>query len=185
MKYIFILILLVFNLNSQTVTVELCNNSPVTFWVELPQYYNVEWNISPILEPVNKYDEYIVFNFYNEGTYILSASLLGPCITDNTKVKINVVYCLDSFVYIPNTFTPNGDGINDTWKPSVLGIRDYELWVFNRWGEQLFYSRDSTEYWIPKINNVTLQNDVYTYKFKYKNHENTYNLKFGKITLVR
>lgn len=183
MYHLLLLLLFCYPLKTQEVTVELCNNSPVTFWVDF--LYQVNWNITPYIPELTKYDNVIEFQFFDEGTYILSASYISTCPSDNTKVKINVVYCLDSFVYIPNAFTPDGDGINDKWKPSVLGIKDYELWVFNRWGEQLFYSRDSTEYWIPKINNVTLQNDVYTYKFKYKNHENKFNLKFGKITLVR
>lgn len=55
--------------------------------------------------------------------------------------------------YIPNAFTPNGDRINDTWGPSAFGFRVYELWVFDRWGKQMFHSTDPFEKWDGTFNN--------------------------------
>ncbi|MCF8459304.1 MAG: gliding motility-associated C-terminal domain-containing protein [Flavobacteriales bacterium] len=55
--------------------------------------------------------------------------------------------------YIPNAFTPNGDRINDTWGPKAYGFRVYELWVFDRWGKQMFHSTDPFEKWDGTLNN--------------------------------
>jgi hypothetical protein len=45
-------------------------------------------------------------------------------------------------VFVPNTFTPDGDGINDVFIPVVSGVKpeSYKFWVFNKWGDQIFYS---------------------------------------------
>ena len=43
-------------------------------------------------------------------------------------------------VYVPNTFTPDGNGVNETFGPSVLGITGYHFWIFDRWGRPLFES---------------------------------------------
>jgi len=53
-------------------------------------------------------------------------------------------------VYIPNAFTPDGDGRNDIWKPvfnDTLSISDYLLEVYTRNGQLIFETRDSNQYW--------------------------------------
>jgi gliding motility-associated-like protein len=49
--------------------------------------------------------------------------------------------------FIPNSFSPNSNGRNDTWKPSVFEFGSYELKVFNRWGEVVFTSYDPEIGW--------------------------------------
>jgi gliding motility-associated-like protein len=55
---------------------------------------------------------------------------------DSTKdcIKINPNYTL----FIPNSFTPNGDGLNEVFKPLVQSVKDYEMTIFNRWGLKVF-----------------------------------------------
>jgi gliding motility-associated-like protein len=51
-------------------------------------------------------------------------------------------------VYIPNSFTPNGDGINDLFRPSVVDeMQDFSFRVYNRWGKLVFETADPTEGW--------------------------------------
>jgi len=57
----------------------------------------------------------------------------------------------DLYVYVPTSFTPNNDGLNDAWQPSVIGqdnIAKYDCWVFNRTGHNVFHSTDPNEPWI-------------------------------------
>ena len=50
-------------------------------------------------------------------------------------------------LWVPNSFTPNNDGVNDFFKPVVIGVDYYELIITNRWGEIVFTSRDINQSW--------------------------------------
>jgi gliding motility-associated-like protein len=69
---------------------------------------------------------------------------------------INELGCMDStsivvegppLLYVPSSFTPNNDGVNDIFKPVGDGIVDYEMYIFDRWGRQLFFSEDIEDGW--------------------------------------
>ena len=56
----------------------------------------------------------------------------------------------DLYVYVPTAFTPNNDGLNDAWDPSIIGqdvIAKYECWVYNRTGHVLFYTDNPNKAW--------------------------------------
>ncbi len=73
----------------------------------------------------------------------------GCKVTDTVLVRVEP----EIRFYIPNAFTPNGDRINDTWGPKAFGFKEYELWVFDRWGKQMFHSTDPFEQWNGTVNN--------------------------------
>jgi len=50
-------------------------------------------------------------------------------------------------IYIPNAFTPNGDGINDTFGVKGEGIRNFHLFIYNRWGEKIFETTNPRQQW--------------------------------------
>jgi|SRR6056300_582306 gliding motility-associated-like protein len=53
-------------------------------------------------------------------------------------------------VYIPNSFSPNGDGLNDIWKPvfsDTLSVKQYDLQIFDRNGVLVFWTNDPTDGW--------------------------------------
>ena len=52
-------------------------------------------------------------------------------------------------VFIPNTFTPDGDGINDVFLPSISGVKPgtFKLWILNRWGDEMYFSDDPEKAW--------------------------------------
>ncbi len=102
----------------------------------------------------------------------------------------NVIIKNDLLWYIPNSFSPNGDGINDIWRPvsKTLDITDYELTIVDRWGKVLFQTRDFAQGW-----NGSSQNDgffvdagVYTYLIKVTSETTEEKVKFtGFITVIR
>ena len=86
-------------------------------------------------------------------------------------------------VYIPNAFTPNGDGINDTFGIKGEGSFEYNLAVFNRWGEKIFESQNPGQQWDGTYKNQPVQPGEYVYQLmaygkKYKGQT-------GVVTLVR
>ncbi|WP_222614436.1 gliding motility-associated C-terminal domain-containing protein [Chitinophaga cymbidii] len=79
------------------------------------------------------------------GTYSVTA--FNDCGSTTDEITIDVKEC-DSRPDFPNAFSPNGDGNNDVFRPVVRGpMYDYELRIFNRWGELVFLSKDMNEGW--------------------------------------
>ena len=63
----------------------------------------------------------------------------------------------NNYAYIPNSFTPDNDGINDAWKGEYNRILEFDLKVFNRDGEVIFKTTDPNQYW----NGSFLQGEYY------------------------
>lgn len=70
--------------------------------------------------------------------------------------------------YIPNAFTPNGDGLNDGFGPVAwnIEVEDYEMSIFDRWGKQVFFSRNPAETWNGKVNNQGERVPVGAYAYR-------------------
>ena len=73
-----------------------------------------------------------------------------------------------SAIFIPNTFTPNGDGTNDVFIPIGKNIAAMHLYVFDRWGNQLFESDDPTMGWDGTFAGNIVKNDMYVWRLNYK-----------------
>jgi len=69
-------------------------------------------------------------------------------------------------IYIPNTFTPNDDGMNDVFMARGMNFVDYEMWIYNRWGELQYYTNQLNKPWNGKKHNAgdLLKQDVYVYR---------------------
>lgn len=70
--------------------------------------------------------------------------------------------------YLPNAFSPNDDGINDTFEPSFGECKpvSYEMKIFNRWGKMVFSTESFEEGWNGKINDKEAASDLYAYYIK-------------------
>jgi gliding motility-associated-like protein len=87
--------------------------------------------------------------------------------------SINSNGCIDSTfrtieikseqLYFPTAFTPNGDGLNDSYKPGGMGMRAYHITIYSRWGQVVFDSSNSNESWDGTFNQQPVQEGVYTY----------------------
>lgn len=85
---------------------------------------------------------------------------------------------------IADTFSPNGDGINDVWRiPGLTGLSDFEIKIFNRQGNVVFYTKNQAKDFDGKYNNVELPVGVYYYIIELKNN-NCKGLN-GSIMLIR
>lgn len=99
----------------------------------------------------------------------------GPC--DTTIVELPEV----EEVIIPNSFTPNDDGTNDVFTPVIYdeNMEQYELQVYNSWGELLFETDDMNQGWDGKSNGVVLPQGVYNYRIVYNDQ-----VFYGKVTII-
>jgi len=93
----------------------------------------------------------------------------------------------DFVFYIPNAFTPNDDGVNDTFTGKGIFIKEFEMSIFDRWGNLIFLSTNISKGWDGRANhgNEIAQQDVYVYVIKvidFKNKKHNYK---GIVTLAR
>lgn len=87
--------------------------------------------------------------------------------------------------YVPNAFTPNGDGINDTFGGRGTNIKTYELYVFNRWGERIFTSYNMNNQWAGELKGDKVQDEVYVYLIKITDIFNAMHDYRGTVTMIR
>jgi hypothetical protein len=105
------------------------------------------------------------YTFPDTGTYIVDLE-----VKDAFGCRDNVSNPVKSYppfhFYIPNTFTPDGDGLNDSFLGIGEGFVSYEMYIFNRWGEQIFHSDNYNTPWGKGARGALdrVQNDVYAYK---------------------
>jgi gliding motility-associated-like protein len=84
---------------------------------------------------------------------------------------------------IPNAFSPNGDGVNDTWSVKYLEtFVDADIRIFNRYGQEVFYAKQYAEAWNGQSKGKDLPVGVYYYVINPNNGRNKYT---GSITLIR
>jgi gliding motility-associated-like protein len=83
--------------------------------------------------------------FKDSGVYYVrqhAISTFGCMDSATRELYITFLYKL----FIPNAFSPNADGYNDVFRPIGMGLKNYEMQIYNRWGQMVF-STDSGEAW--------------------------------------
>lgn len=90
------------------------------------------------------------------------------------------------YIYVPNTFTPNDDGLNDYFKVEGIGIGKFNLEIFNRWGELVFASTDMNHSWDGTYKGEKIKNtDVFVYHLSSQGlYSKEYMQKEGRVTLL-
>ena len=90
-------------------------------------------------------------------------------------------------IYIPNAFTPNNDGINDAFKVVISEVTRYELSIYNRWGELVFFSEDPDEVWVGNVNGGEhyAPAGMYNYRLKWKGARTDAEEMLGTFELMR
>lgn len=90
-------------------------------------------------------------------------------------------------LYIPNTFTPDGDGLNEVWLPITLNIEEFEVFVVNRWGEEVFRTTTIGEGWngAHQKSGYYVPDGVYSYRVKAISVKGQAITEFGHILIVR
>jgi len=151
-------------------------------------------------------------NVYVAGYYVLNADFGGNTLTGLglkdvfvAKVKDGCFvfdppeppppYIVDSVIippsspqgelFIPNAFSPNGDGNNDVLKVYGGGISQMKLAIYNRWGEKVFETSTQKEGWDGTHRGKKLNSGVFAYKLNVTKVDNSMITKNGNITLMR
>ncbi len=109
----------------------------------------------------------------------------GCVYTDSVKIIVIDVFCYDPYLFFPNAFSPDGDGINDILYARGIYIEEMELLIFDRWGNLVFESYNPANGWDGTYNNKLCDPDVYAYYLKILCFNKVYYIKKGNITLIR
>lgn len=144
-------------------------------------FYSNATNTSNLQHPTFYYPE--------AGTYPITLVVKSDkgCVDTITKI---IVVGEDFGIYIPNAFTPNGDGLNDFFQPKGFGIKDYELEIFDRWGERIFNTKVFEEGWDGKYHRGIdygkfCKDDAYVWKIKVVNVFGEAKYYTGHVTLIK
>jgi gliding motility-associated-like protein len=115
--------------------------------------------------------------------YVTGYTAEGCSSQDSITVKVSATG-LQS-IYIPSAFTPNNDNKNDCFRiKNWMGIKEFKLEIFNRWGEKIYSSTNSTSCWDGTFKGIKQPTGVYVYIVKAKALCGDINKK-GLITLIR
>lgn len=145
-------------------------------------YYNDGINITDSLNnnPTHYYNTDIPQDF---NVFLAVKNQFGCIDTVSKYIEIGPEYTF----YIPNTFTPNSDGINETFTGAGIGIKDFAMWIFDRWGEMIYFTNDIKKGWDATVKGkeVSDKMDVYAYKVIVKDIKNKQHEYTGHVTLLK
>ena len=117
--------------------------------------------------------------------FIVKVTDVNGCMAwDTVEVEVIPLDC-NKGVFLPNVFSPNGDGLNDVLYVRSNVILDMELIIFNRWGQEVFRSVSQSDGWDGNYNGSQLGPDVFNYHLKYSCIDEASYSKTGNVTLIR
>ena len=104
--------------------------------------------------------------------------------------------CLDSiskwieiaperYIYLPNSFTPDGDGLNEYFYGRFIGLLSARFYIFNRWGEEIFFSDQLNFVWNGEYEGVPVQDGTYSWYLIYEIEKGIYEDLSGHVNVIR
>lgn len=131
-----------------------------------------------------------VVNTMTTTTYMVTSWDEYGCV-DSDDVLVTIVPVFDPVVFLPNTFTPNGDNINDhffAYGTDLLNIVTFD--IYDRWGELVYHSEnlsatDPNQGWDGTYNGINLSNGVYAYSVEVMLEDGMKQRINGNVTLIR
>ena len=160
--------------------------NPVIYFIDQSIYHvNGVWDFGDGNTIASNFHK-INHTFSDTGTYIVALEVM----TDSgcTTIAYQTIIIDQAFkIYIPNAFTPNNDLDNDYFLPIMDGVEEYDLRIYDRFGERVFITEQTNEAWDGKVNNGTEYATAGHYAYNiviidFNGKERTYQ---GTITLIR
>lgn len=105
----------------------------------------------------------------------------SPVVSESNIAEVNLPLSL----YIPNAFTPNGDGLNDSFGIAGEGISQFNMSIFNKWGELIFESNSLEDQWKGTYGGEIVQDGAYVYHINIRTADKKSLLKSGTVTVLK
>jgi gliding motility-associated-like protein len=170
-----------------------CVQNQVSFRIESDQTpLRVEWNFGDTASGTNNTAVGLMsmHQFSAPGKYLIRAIVNFPCGQDTLYKFIHILDCApptsDCKLYIPNAFSPNGDGLNDRFTAlSACTPEIYQASIYNQWGNLIFRSSDRANAWDGTYRGARCAPGVYVYLIQCKlPFQSTQQLR-GTVVLLR
>jgi gliding motility-associated-like protein len=143
----------------------------------LSYVWSPAYNISSQTSPV------VTVKPFRTTQYILTGYNSGQCSSADTVNVIVIDDCGEMFV--PNAFSPNGDGHNDILKVNGICLQSLTFMIFNRWGEKVFETNDQNVGWDGTFAGVEMNTGVFVYRLEGKTYDGKGFTAKGNVTLIR
>ena len=101
------------------------------------------------------------------------------------SVEVLDFICEDPYIYLPNAFSPNGDGENDILYIRGKNLSKVYLAIFNRWGQLVFETENQHFGWDGTFEGMEIDPAVYDYYMRWECEPGKEHFKKGNITLIR
>lgn len=157
-------------------------NQPVEFRYSGNEKDNVFWEIQKSTNPTT-------------NAHLVHTIFMDTGIAMIRIVSINPFGCIDTFyremeirdenLFIPNAFTPNGDGLNDVFQANSHNMRNFRLIIVNRWGEIVFSGNQPEQGWDGKWKGEIAPEGIYTFQCEATGRSGKYYAEAGNLTLLR
>jgi len=115
----------------------------------------------------------------NMTYFAIAVNELGCQAMDTARIEIEPAF------YVPNAFTPNGDNYNQVFKPLFSGYLKVDVWVFDRWGNEIIHWNDPEEGWDGTFHGKPVQEDTYVWKIVATDFRKKELHRHGIINLIR
>jgi gliding motility-associated-like protein len=131
------------------------------------------------------------FTWNSFGTFITQVYVTTPegCVSSAVSVLATIEECPNLVYYIPNSFTPDGNEYNNTWRPIFtkgIDTENFSLYIYNRWGQVIWESHNIYQGWDGTYNNSICPIGVYVYTIDYGSIDSGSRQSVtGHITLLR
>lgn len=109
----------------------------------------------------------------------------GCARSDTVGIRVLHVVCDNPYVYVPNSFTPNGDGVNDVLYVRGPLVESLYFAVYDRWGEKVFETAEQSRGWDGTFRGKACEQGVYVYYLEVRCKGGSENLMKGNVTLIR
>jgi len=131
-------------------------------------------------------DQHPRYAYRDTGIYVVSLRVQSQegC-RDSTA---NIVHVRDEMqVFIPNAFTPNNSGVNDYFKVYGVGFVSYEMSIFDRWGKQVYYAKNTEQAWdgTDMATGKPVPQGLYVYRVTIIDNSGTVHNRFNHVTVIR
>lgn len=148
--------------------------------LESSSIYPIQWDYSPYLSCLDC--NYPIASPPENTTFYATIESPDGCVeTDSVRVNVR------GLIYVPNAFTPDGDGLNDFFKAKGVDISEFKMEIYDRWGSLVFISDDIDRGWNGSFrgDGYYCPPDIYQYRIVATEHEGEVFELRGHITLLR